>query len=177
MMSAKLAIPGHLKITVFWNKGCDTIIPVDDITNKTLSHDLSYIVDVFMWPKFGNCSISTRSCHNLSFNKDLTRKTAFFEGWSWFNFNNLGLAPGSNLKFYTSLAKGLKLKVEKFLGLILMFGEVTGAKLAKKEYPSWIGWIIYHFCFFLPCKILNLCQSQRLLLWCCIKKVGMIYWE
>ena len=60
MMSAKVAIPGLLKMTVFWNKGCDIIIPVDDIINKILSHDLNYVVDVFMWPKFGNCSISMR---------------------------------------------------------------------------------------------------------------------
>ena len=59
----------------------------------------------------------------------MTRKTAFFEGWSWFKFNNLGLALGTNLKFYTSLSKGLKLKVRKFLGLINTFVEVTGEKL------------------------------------------------
>ena len=59
----------------------------------------------------------------------MTRKIAFFEGWSWFKFNNLGLALGTNLKFYTNVAKGLKLKVEKFLGLILTFVEVTGEKL------------------------------------------------
>ena len=40
------------------------------------------------------------------FYKDLTRKTAFFEGWSWFKFNNLGLALGANLKFYTSVVGG-----------------------------------------------------------------------
>ena len=60
---------------------------------------------------------------------DLTRKTAFFEEWSWFKFNNLGLALGTNLKFYTSLSKGLKLKVRKFWGLIPTFVEVTGEKL------------------------------------------------
>ena len=43
------------------------------------------------------------------FYKDLTRKTAFIEGWSGFKFNNLGLTLGTNLKFYTSVAKGLKL--------------------------------------------------------------------
>ena len=32
------------------------------------------------------------------------------------------------LKFYTSVAKRLKLKVRKFLGLILTFVEVTGRK-------------------------------------------------
>ena len=54
---------------------------------------------------------------------------AFFKGWSWFKFNNLGLALGTNLKFYTSVAKGLKLKVRKFWGLIPTFLEVTGEKL------------------------------------------------
>ena len=61
---------------------------------------------------------------------DLTRETTFFEGWSWFKFNNLGLALGASLKFYTSVAKGLKLKVRKFCGLIPTFVEVTGEKLA-----------------------------------------------
>ena len=60
MMSAKMATPGLLKITVFWNKGYDVIISVDDVTNKILWHDSNYIVDVFMWPKFGNSNISMR---------------------------------------------------------------------------------------------------------------------
>ena len=60
MMSAKMATPGLLKITVFWNKGYDVIISVDDVTNKILWHDSNYIVDVLMWPKFGNSSISMR---------------------------------------------------------------------------------------------------------------------
>ena len=59
----------------------------------------------------------------------MTRKIAFFEGWSWFKFNNLGLALGTNLKFCTSVAKGLKLKVRKFWGPNLTFVEVTGKKL------------------------------------------------
>ena len=58
MMSAKMATPGLLKIMEFWNKGYDVIISVDDINNKILWHDSNYIVDVFMWPKFGNSSIS-----------------------------------------------------------------------------------------------------------------------
>ena len=60
MMSAKLATPGLVKITVFWNKGYDVIIYIDDAINKVSSCDSNYIVDVFMWPKFGNCSISMR---------------------------------------------------------------------------------------------------------------------
>ena len=60
MMSAKMATPGLLEITVFWNKGYDVIIPVGDVTNKILLRDSNYVVDVFMRPKFGNCSISMR---------------------------------------------------------------------------------------------------------------------
>ena len=60
MMSAKMATPGLLKIAVFWNKGYDVTIYVDDVNNKILLRDSNYIVDLFMWPKFGNCSISMR---------------------------------------------------------------------------------------------------------------------
>ena len=60
MMSAKMATPGLRKIKVFWKKGYDVIISVSDVTNKTLSRDSNYIVDVAMWPKFGNSSISMR---------------------------------------------------------------------------------------------------------------------
>ena len=55
MMSAKMATPDLLKIMVFSNKGYDAIIPVDDVTNKILSCDSNY-----MWPKFGNSSVSMR---------------------------------------------------------------------------------------------------------------------
>ena len=60
MMSAKMATPDLLKIMVFWNKGYDVIISVDDITNEISSHDSNYDIDVLMWPRFGNCSISMR---------------------------------------------------------------------------------------------------------------------
>ena len=60
MMSAKMATPGLLKITVIWNKGYDVIIIVEDVINKILSRGLNYIVDLLMWPKFGNSNISMR---------------------------------------------------------------------------------------------------------------------
>ena len=60
LMSAELATPGLLKIKIFRNKGCDFIIPDYDVINKLLSHESNYIVDVVMWPKFGNFSISMR---------------------------------------------------------------------------------------------------------------------
>ena len=74
---------------------------VHNVTNQILSHDSNHVVDVVMWPKFGNSS----------------------------KFNNLGLALGTNLKLYTSVAKGLKQKVRKSWGLVPTFVEVTGVKL------------------------------------------------
>ena len=65
------------------------------------------------------------------FYKDLNRKAALIEGCSWFKFNNLGLALGTKLKFYTSVADKLKLKVRKFLGLIPTLVELTGKILVR----------------------------------------------
>ena len=59
---------------------------------------------------------------------DLTRKTVLFEGCSWFKLNSFVLALGTNLKFYTSVEKGLKIKVRKFLGLVPTFVEVIREK-------------------------------------------------
>ena len=67
----------------------------------------------------------------------MIRKTAFFDEWSWFKFSNLGFALGTNLKFYTIVAKGLKLKVKRFWRLIPTFVEVTGEKLVGMAFlPS-----------------------------------------
>ena len=60
MMSAKLATLGLLKIKVFWNKGYDVTVFVYDVTNKILSCDSIYIVNMVMWPKSGNSSTSMR---------------------------------------------------------------------------------------------------------------------
>ena len=57
MMSAKMATSAHLKMKVFWNKGYYVIYYVYDVSKKNLSHDLNYIMDVVMWPKFANSSI------------------------------------------------------------------------------------------------------------------------
>ena len=129
MMSAKLASPGLLKIKIFQNKGCDVIIPDYDVTNKILLRGSNYIVDVVIWPKFGNCSVSKREVIITSILQGFNLKNRFFERWSWFKFNNFGLALGIALKFYTSVEKGLKLKFRKFLRLTPTFVEVTGEKL------------------------------------------------
>ena len=50
-------------------------------------------------------------------------------------FNNFGLALGTTLKFYTSVKKGLKLKVRKFWRLIPTFVEGTGEKLVEEPCP------------------------------------------
>ena len=121
---------------VFWNKGYYVIYPVYNFSNKTLSHDSNYIMDVVTWPKLVTLASVQEKLSWPQFYKDLTRKTAFFEERSWFKFNNLGLALGINLKFYTSLPKGSKLKVRKFWGLIFF------------AHPSWIG---------LNMKILHAC--------------------
>ena len=77
---------------------------------------------------------------------NLTKKTTtFFERWSWFKFNNLGLAQGMVLKLYTSIPKGLKLKGTKFLELIPTSVEIAWEKLVGS--------------FFGPPHILN---NQRL---------------
>ena len=119
-------ISGLLKITLFWNKGHDVITPVDDVIRNKLSRDSIYTVDEFMWPKFGNSSISVKEVITTSILSGFDQKNRIFERWSWLKFNNLKLALSTNLKFWPSVAKGLKLKVRKFLGLIPTFVEVTG---------------------------------------------------
>ena len=68
----------------------------------------------------------------------MTRKTTFFEGWSWLKINYFGLTLFMALNFYTSLAN---LKVRKFSGLLPRFLEVTEEKLLGGIFarpPSWI---------------------------------------
>ena len=60
MMSAKLATLGLLKKKVFLNECYDVTIYFDHVTNKILSCDSNYFVDVVMWLKFGDSSISIR---------------------------------------------------------------------------------------------------------------------
>ena len=64
----------------------------------------------------------------------MTRKTTCFEGWSWFKFNNLELALGTNLKFDTSVAKWLKLIVRMLGRPISTFVEVRGEKLVEEPF-------------------------------------------
>ena len=54
MMPAKMAAPALFKTKVFLDKSYYVIYSVYDVTDKILSHDLNYIMDMVMWPKFGN---------------------------------------------------------------------------------------------------------------------------
>ena len=47
---------------------------------------------------------------------DLTRKTDYFEEWSWFRFNNLRVVLVMTLKCYSCVEKRLKLKVKSVKG-------------------------------------------------------------
>ena len=60
MRSAKVATLGLLEIKLFWSNTYGVISSVNEVTHKILSHNSNDIVDVVMWPKFGNCSISMR---------------------------------------------------------------------------------------------------------------------
>ena len=80
MMSAKMATPGLLKIKVFRNKYYDVIVSFGDVINKVLSGDSNYIVDVFMWPKFGNCSTSVTEVITTSILSGFDQKNRFFWG-------------------------------------------------------------------------------------------------
>ena len=66
MITAKMAGPGPLKIMVLLNKGYDVIISVNDVTSRILWDDSNYIVDVIMWTRFSNSSISMREAITTS---------------------------------------------------------------------------------------------------------------
>ena len=106
----------------------------------------NYVIQIILWMWLCDRSFVTFLWEKLllsKFYKDSTRRTAFFEGWSWFKFINLGLALGMNLEFYTSVGKGFKVKIRQFYGLALTVIEVTGEKVVGWGglfgSPSWIG--------------------------------------
>ena len=92
VMSAKMATQGLLKRKVFWNKDYDVIVSGNDTIHKTLPRDSDFIVDMAMWTKFANTSISMREVIiKLPFIWIWPEKNTIFEGWSWFRMNSFGL--------------------------------------------------------------------------------------
>ena len=67
----------------------------------------------------------------------MNRKTAFFDEWTWFKFNDLGLALGMVLKFYNSVAKVLKVSY-----VCRSYKGKAGKGSFLPPPPSWIGLII-----------------------------------
>ena len=60
MMSAKMTTPGLSKNKDILKKIYDVIVFVNTVTNKTLSSDSNYTVDVVIGPKFSTSSIFMR---------------------------------------------------------------------------------------------------------------------
>ena len=92
-----------------------------------------------MWPydqSLVTLTFNERSYINLNFIRIWT-KNQFFWGMPLVQVNNLGLALVMALKFYNSVAKGLKLKGRKVWGLIFTLVEVSGKKLVRGSFwPS-----------------------------------------
>ena len=59
-ISSEIATLGLFKLEIFWNNGYEIITLVHDDTNKLFLDQSNHIVDVIMWPKFGNSGISMR---------------------------------------------------------------------------------------------------------------------
>ena len=76
--------------------------------------------------KLDNCNMSITEVIITSILKGFDHK---IQWCSWFKFNNMGLALGMVLKFYTNVAKDLRLNVKTFGGLIPTSVEIAGSKL------------------------------------------------
>lgn len=133
MISAKLACLGRVKTKVFWNKGYEIIISVQTSSVK-IYHETQIILQTL--PKFCNSSTS------ISF-----FITSILSGFDQTFLRNtlgsssiIGTGTRYGLKFYTSVDKGLELKVKRFWELIPTFLEVVGEKLIKKTQGSLL-WI------------------------------------
>ena len=128
-MSAKLVTLNILKIKIFEIKVITfEILFMKEPTNfyhmnQTIFYmwycDQSLLTLAFLWEKLSQQPLY----------KNFTRKNNFCDRCSWFKFNNLVVAWDMALTFYSSVAKRPKPKIEKFLGLIPKFVEVTGKKL------------------------------------------------
>ena len=60
MISAKMTTLDLLKIKVYENKDYNVKNPLHDVTNKDLWCDSNSLVEMVIWPKFGNSSISIK---------------------------------------------------------------------------------------------------------------------
>ena len=141
MISVKLAALGLPKIKLFWNKGYDIITSVCDITNKIKSLDSNSSVDVVIWPKFGNFSISMRNYHNLNVTRIWPEKPIFLRGSvGWSSIIWTGTWYG--LEILHQCDKRVKTKSQKVLGANPYVCRSYRAKTGRGWMglpPSWIG--------------------------------------
>ena len=132
-------------------KGSFSFLGRDDGTNRILSHDSNHIVNAAMWPKFGNASTFMREPIIASVLQVWPEKPLFWQDSLGSSSIKLGLSLGIALKFHTTVARGLKLKVRNCWGLIPTFVDALGEKwqgVFAPHPPSWLGLIIHDCCFF-----------------------------
>ena len=126
---------------------------------KNLSPLSNFVVDVIMWPNFNNCSITVREVLIISILWRFEQKNHFFDWLSGPKFNNFEPARRIALKVYTTLSKGLKVKVRKLLVLIRTVAGVTGVILLGRRVfatPSLVSSIrLAHGYSFLYCSTLS----------------------
>ena len=60
VMSTKLATYSFLKVKIFWEKAYNVIVYMNDVTNKILSRESTYIAVVVMWPTSGKSNTSMK---------------------------------------------------------------------------------------------------------------------
>ena len=137
MMSAKMASLGLLKIKV--------MMSFYVLKLYCRCGHLSKVLETL--------NISMRKLIITSILLVFDRKNYFFDGWSWFQFNNF--AQGMALKLYTSVAKGLKLKFRRFRRLIPTIVEVT--------VENWQGGPFCSLFFSLPPILsrVEICPNER----------------
>ena len=133
-MLAKLSILHLLKIKTF-KKSYDIIIFVHDVTNK-VSRDSNHTVNVVIWSRFGNSSISMREITKTSNICGFEQKSQISfifvsrEGCSWFKFNN---DNRYSLEVLQHCCKRVKTKSQKVLRINSNVCRTYRGKTGRRE--------------------------------------------
>ena len=130
-MSAKMAYPGLLKIKVFRNKGYDIITYIHHVNDKILSRDLNYTIDVVMWLKFDNTSISMREVIIISILQGFDQKNCIFWEVVLVHVQKFGTGTRYELETLHQCSKKVKTKSQKFLGASSYFCRSYRGKTGK----------------------------------------------
>ena len=117
---------------------------------KLLLCNSNFIIGVVMWPKFRSSSISMREVNITKILKELNQKKPFFEGCSWFKFNNLGLVLGM-----TKCGKRGKTKRQKMLGANFYVCRNFRGKTGRWSLPSLASFRILFWVNTLIIKCIN----------------------